>query len=72
MKAKPKKYAMGGDLNSPAIPVVAPMAGQPMQKQVPMMPVQPAMAKGGMAKGYAKGGMVNCGASVPPAQKSKK
>jgi len=32
------------------------------------------MNKGGMVKGYAKGGMVmaNCGASVPPAQKSKK
>jgi hypothetical protein len=32
------------------------------------------MNMGGMMKGYAKGGMVmaNCGASVPPAQKSKK
>ena len=32
------------------------------------------MNKGGMVKGYAKGGMIkaNCGASMPPAQKSKK
>jgi hypothetical protein len=30
------------------------------------------MNKGGMVKGYAKGGYVNCGASVPPAQKKKK
>jgi hypothetical protein len=32
------------------------------------------MNMGGMVKGYAKGGMImaNCGASVPPAQKSKK
>ena len=32
------------------------------------------MNKGGMAKSkkYAKGGMANCGASVPPAQKSSK
>jgi hypothetical protein len=32
------------------------------------------MNKGGMVKGYAKGGMImaNCGASVPPAQKAKK
>lgn len=29
-------------------------------------------AKGGMAKKYAKGGYANCGASVPPAQKSSK
>lgn len=35
---------------------------------------QPAMAKGGMTKktGYAKGGAVMCGASMPPAQKRKK
>lgn len=39
------------------------------------MPQQPAMAKGGVAKkktGYAKGGAVMCGASMPPAQKRKK
>lgn len=30
------------------------------------------MMKGGMAKKYAKGGYANCGASVPPAQKSSK
>jgi hypothetical protein len=30
------------------------------------------MNKGGMATGYAKGGMANCGASMPPAQKPKK
>ncbi len=29
------------------------------------------MNKGGMVKAYAKGGYVNCGASVPPAQKKK-
>lgn len=35
---------------------------------------QGAMAKGGMTKktGYAKGGAVMCGASMPPAQKGKK
>ena len=30
------------------------------------------MNKGGSVTAYAKGGYVNCGASVPPAQKSKK
>lgn len=30
------------------------------------------LAKGGMPKKYNKGGMANCGASVPPAQKSSK
>ena len=27
------------------------------------------MSKGGMAKGYNKGGYANCGASVPPSKK---
>lgn len=36
-------------------------------------PPQPSkMAKGGAVKKMAKGGYVNCGASVPPAQKGKK
>lgn len=36
-------------------------------------PPQPAkMAKGGVVKKMATGGYVNCGASVPPAQKGKK
>jgi hypothetical protein len=29
-------------------------------------------AKGGMAKKYNKGGYANCGASMPPAQKSSR
>lgn len=31
---------------------------------------KPAMAKGGMVKGYAKGGYANCGASMKATQKS--
>ena len=42
-----------------------------MEKQMPKK-VEQKKAYGGMAKKYAKGGMANCGASVPPAQKSSK
>jgi hypothetical protein len=45
-----------------------------IQKQVDRESDDIEFNKGGMAKKYAKGGMVkaNCGASVPPAQKAKK
>jgi hypothetical protein len=45
-----------------------------IQKQVDRESDDMEFNKGGMAKKYAKGGMVkaNCGASVPPAQKAKK
>jgi hypothetical protein len=36
------------------------------------MASKPKMMKGGMTKKYARGGMANCGASVPPTQKSSK
>lgn len=52
-------------------PTVSPQVAQQMAATGPRMP---AMAKGGMTKktGYAKGGAVMCGASMPPAQKRKK
>lgn len=56
----------------PKAPTMSPQAAQQMSAMGPKMP---AMAKGGMAKkktGYAKGGAVMCGASMPPAQKRKK
>jgi hypothetical protein len=51
---------------------------KPMPKKVEQkkayggMAAKPKMMKGGMTKKYARGGMANCGASVPPAQKSSK
>lgn len=55
----------------PKAPTVSPQVAQQMSAMGPKMP---AMAKGGMTKktGYAKGGAVMCGASMPPAQKGKK
>ena len=63
----------------------APVAPQPTQRTAPrtLAPTGASMgvpgmdfrmAKGGMTKktGYAKGGAVMCGASMPPAQKGKK
>ncbi len=50
------------------------MSPQVAQQMAAMGPRMPAMAYGGMTKktGYAKGGAVMCGASMPPAQKRKK
>ena len=51
---------------------------KPMPKKVEQkkayggMAAKPKMMKGGMTTKYARGGMANCGASVPPAQKSSK
>ena len=63
-------YAMGGmtTYNAPA-------TANTMQQQksnMPNMGMGMQMAKGGMVKkkGYAKGGMVKCGASNPATQKS--
>lgn len=55
----------------PKAPTMSPQVAQQMSAMGPKMP---AMAKGGMTKktGYAKGGAVMCGASMPPAQKRKK
>jgi hypothetical protein len=42
-----------------------------LEEEMPSKVVQQ-KRKGGMVKKYAKGGYANCGASVPPAQKSSK
>ena len=70
MRPGPAPMGLDSGVAPPNQMVQPPMMAQEAVMQRSEPPT--VMKKGGMVKAYAKGGYVNCGASVPPAQKGKK